>query len=354
MGMLKSLGGFVVAVAVAIGTIGKLKPELFLQIPHFGFIPWAMTGGIMPPYFQPSVWSEENSKSFLTKGDVVVASGGKAGSVWLMTLMHLLRSKGDDSYNSISDVAGMVEIVTYPGQTPAQAIEAQLQKKENNPSMRPWFWWGHSSPKDPKVVGLNPKANPNIKYVLVARNGKEVVRSIYPFINAHGQEFKTMWGGFPPKLSGPEEAFKMFAVDMPQFFFEYTRDWWAFRNEKNVMLLHFADLKKDLSASAHKLAKFLELEVPEDAMDLVLQKAPYKYMKEHHQQKVRSCVSQWPGTNHTICPVDEGGHINKGETGGADSFFTPAMHEQWDKLVDKYFGSQPELKEWAENGGAFK
>merc|ERR1711957_230059 len=103
--------------------------------------------------------------------------------------------------------------------------------------MRPWYWWGHGSPKDHDTMGLNPKENHDIKYVVIARNGKEVMRSMYPFINSHTQEFRRMWGGFPRKLSGPEETFKMFAVDMPQFFFEYTRDWWAFRDEKNVMLL---------------------------------------------------------------------------------------------------------------------
>ena len=103
------------ALAVTIGTIAKLKPELFLQIPEFGYIPWAMTGGIMPPFFQPSVWSEENSKQFLTKGDIVLASGAKAGTIWLMTIMHLLRSKGDDSYNGIADTIGSVEGLQYPG-----------------------------------------------------------------------------------------------------------------------------------------------------------------------------------------------------------------------------------------------
>lgn len=343
------------ALAASVGTIAKLKPELFLQIPEFGFIPWAMTGGVMPPYFQPSVWSEENSKQFLQKGDVVLASGAKAGTIWLMTILHLLRTNGDDSYNSITDMCGMVEFLQYPGQTPAQVIEVQLDKKKNNPKLRPWFWWGHGSPKDPTVVGLNPKANPNIKYVGIVRNGKDVVRSMHPFINAHGKEFRNMWGGFPRKMSGPAEAFKMLAVDMPQFFFEYTRDWWAFRNERNVMLLHFADLKKDLSTNVRKLAKFLELDVPEDAMKVVLRKASYKYMKKHHQKKMQVCVSKWPGTNHSICSVDEGGHMNnKGQIGGSDAFFTPAMHEQWAKLVEKYFGSHPGLAMWAESGGAFE
>lgn len=354
MAFLKPLAVSAMALAVTFGTIAKLKPELFLQIPELGFIPWAMTGGIMPPYFQTSVWSAENSKQFLEKGDVVLASGAKAGTIWLMTIMHLLRSKGDDSYSSISDTCGMVEFAQYPGQSPAQSIEVQLDKKNNNPSMRPWYWWGHGSPKDQNVMGLNPKANPDIKYIGIVRNGKEVLRSMYPFINSHGQAFRNMWGGFPPKLSGPEETFKMFAIDIPQFFFEYTRDWWGFRNEKNVMLLHFADLKRDLGTSVRKVAKFLELNVSEDTMKLVLQKASFKHMSEHHQKKVQLCISKWPGTNYSICAVDEGGHLNKGEIGGAETFFTLAMHEQWDELVEKYFGAQPGLALWAESGGDFE
>jgi len=352
MSCLKLLGVLVAALAVTLGSVAKFKPELFLRLP-FGFIPWAVTGGPMPPYFQPAVWTEENSKSFLSDGDVVVASGAKAGTFWLLTIVHLIRTGGDDSYERVVDMHGLVELLQYPGQTPAQAIETQLKKKADNPSVRPWCWWGHSSPSDPKLAGLNPPSNPHIKYINIVRDGKEVIRSMFPFINAHTAEYKRLWGSFPPTLSGPQETFQMFAVDMPHFFFEYTRDWWSFRNEPNVLLLHFADLKTDLKSSVQKIARFLEIELSTDTLQAVIEKASFKYMKEHHTKKVELCVSGYPGEKR-ICAVESGGHINKGELGHAEEFFTPDMNEKWDTMVEQYFGGQPGLAEWTQKGGPFK
>ena len=54
----KRLGTFVLGLAVAIGAIGKLKPTLFLHLP-MGFIPWALTGNIMPPYFDPTPFAAD-------------------------------------------------------------------------------------------------------------------------------------------------------------------------------------------------------------------------------------------------------------------------------------------------------
>jgi hypothetical protein len=33
-------------------------------------------------------------------------------------------------------------------------------------------------------------------------------------------------------------------------YFDYVRDWWPLRHAPNVLLLHYADLKKDLQVRA--------------------------------------------------------------------------------------------------------
>jgi hypothetical protein len=48
MGIAIGAGKLILSVAIAIGLVGKFKPTLFLKLP-MGFIPWAMTGNIMPP-----------------------------------------------------------------------------------------------------------------------------------------------------------------------------------------------------------------------------------------------------------------------------------------------------------------
>ena len=40
-------------------------------------------------------------------------------------------------------------------------------------------------------------------------------------------------------------------------FFGFVASWWPLRHEKNVLLMHFADMKRDLSGAIRKVADFL-------------------------------------------------------------------------------------------------
>jgi len=64
-GLLPSIVLVAVLAAVAVGTVAKVKPSLFFKIPHVGFIPWAMTGGAMPPLFVSDLWEGETHQRSL-------------------------------------------------------------------------------------------------------------------------------------------------------------------------------------------------------------------------------------------------------------------------------------------------
>ena len=86
-------------VAITVGGIVHLQPELFLRIPKVGFIPWGLTGHNLPPYFTFEPWKDEevmNNSSWLRDGDVVVAVGGKSGTTWMLYCTHQIRVKGRD------------------------------------------------------------------------------------------------------------------------------------------------------------------------------------------------------------------------------------------------------------------
>jgi hypothetical protein len=55
-----------------------------LKIPHVGFIPWAIGGGQMPPFFFFDAWKPEIFGTWIKNGDVVAASGAKMGTHWLL------------------------------------------------------------------------------------------------------------------------------------------------------------------------------------------------------------------------------------------------------------------------------
>jgi hypothetical protein len=100
----KGFGLVVVLVAVSVGTVAKVKPSLFLKIPHVGFIPWAMTGGDMPPFFAYDLWQGENHESWLKDNDVVVSTGAKSGTTWMLYCTHQIRVKGQEGPMPFVDV----------------------------------------------------------------------------------------------------------------------------------------------------------------------------------------------------------------------------------------------------------
>lgn len=90
--MLKSFASIVAIAAILIGCITKFAPHLFFKVPNVGFILWAMTGGAMPPYIDNVPFQEENT-GWLKEGDVIVSTGAKAGTTWMLFCSHQIRVK---------------------------------------------------------------------------------------------------------------------------------------------------------------------------------------------------------------------------------------------------------------------
>ena len=68
---------------------------------------------------------------------------------------------------------------------------------------------------------------------------------------------------------------------------------------------------------------------------------------------------QWAGDGTKVmcgkdgCAGLDGSLIREGKNGGGQEMFTPEMKRLWDAAVESEFGSDPELKRWAAEGGAF-
>ena len=93
------------------------------------------------------------------------------------------------------------------------------------------------------------------------RPGLEVARSLHSFFQDHDPAFKKTWGGFPP-VGGDVEAVVCDLLpggNLDSLFFHYVKAWWPFRDDKNVLMLHYSDMVKDLDGLVRKLAAFLEV-----------------------------------------------------------------------------------------------
>merc|ERR1719272_2786919 len=99
-------------------------------------------------------------------------------------MMHLVRTSGDDSYKSLFAHLGLMEIVKYPGEDFEKRIRVEKAKLTKHPNIKPRIWLAQSAPSA-RSVGLNPKENPNIRYLCIVRNGKEVAQGLVPLYDAH-------------------------------------------------------------------------------------------------------------------------------------------------------------------------
>lgn len=354
------------AVAIVVGVIGKTKPELFLQLP-MGFIPWAITGNIMPPYFDPSPWDEDEMKTWIKDGDLVAAVGAKSGTNWMLYCAHQIRTKAkhdtETDYRDILLTTPWIGFNMLPGQTWPEIKEKMNTTVLDDGTKVKDYW---DSPEFPFRIfkthfappTLPVKRFPNVKFLAMSRDGMDVVSSFYPFFAGHRESFKKVWGGFPPTYADPMSCLKDFLPGgtLDVLYFKYVKDWWPFRNEPNVLLLHYADAKEDLAGTVTQLAEFLDVELDEAEHAEVTRRCDISHMKTvaHKFDYV-----QWAGDGSKVmcgkdgCPGVDGSLIRNGEIGEGETFFTPEMKELWDAAIEQEFGGMENrhLKVWAKEGG---
>lgn len=265
-----------------------------------------------------------------------------------MQIVYLLRSGGKDDYERLMDNVGWMEFLRYPKHNLELRI-AEQNSNRDRVGLSNQQWFTHQAPQGENLYGLSPDKHPNIKYICIVRNGREVVRSFFPFVNAINDQMRDLWGGFPPRMDTPQSALEMMITTAPDFYFGHAESWYAWRRQPNVLLLHFADVLKDRKGAVSKIARFLGIELKGGLLDVVLAKSSHSYMQARPEKFVNH--AGYPG--RTFVNVEQGKHIRKGggRVDGAPEFFTADMNAQWEAAVKRYWGDKPGLAEWALNGG---
>lgn len=259
----KITAAIVAMVAIALGSIASLAPHLFLKVPRIGFILFALTGGPIPPFIVQEPFAK-GARGWLKKDDVIVSVAAKSGTTWMLFCSHQIRVKGNDEKHPFIDPSISTP---WPGfiHTPGENWEIQREKMNSTilpDGTRLKDYWDHDdypfrvfkSHDLPEVYGDLIGGNSGIKFLAMSRNGLDTVASMVPFFDNHSDEFRRLWGNFPPPMTGTmrEEA----AIRMKQLlpggilshaYFKYVNSWWKVKNEKNVLFLHYSDAKKDLS-----------------------------------------------------------------------------------------------------------
>src|SRR5262249_51033976 len=93
---------------------------------------------------------------------------------------------------------------------------------------------------------------------------------------------------FPRFSDDPAEFFHLWLTDGADTdgdgdegasFFHLENSWWAVRDDPNVLMVHYADLKADLDSEMRRIAAFLGLDVPERLWPSLVEAASFGSMR---------------------------------------------------------------------------
>lgn len=242
-------------------------------------------------------------------GDVVVATAPKVGTTWTQRIVSLL----------IFQSAAPVPIMsTHPWldcrfQIPIDVMIPMLEGQTHRRAVKSHL------PFDALPI------YDEVKYIHTARGGLDACFSFHNhFLNFTPQavgniqrialEDGETGGPPPPTPEDPREFFLSWielddsdVVPVAAAFFDIERSYWAERRRENLLMVHYNDLKADLSGEMKRIAAFLGIETPAALWQELVEAATFERMKNEGPALL-------PGIDMAI----KGGHrtfLNKGTNG---------------------------------------
>ena len=123
-------------------------------------------------------------------------------------------------------------------------------------------------------------------------------------------------------------------------FWYMENSYWAARDEPDVLLVHYADLKSDLDGEMRRIADFLSIEIEEDLWPELVDAATFDSMKSKADELMPSASEIWQGGGQTF--------LHRGTNGRWRDVFREGDLAHYDEKVKEEFS--PELAHWIEFG----
>ena len=271
-------------------------------------------------HFDSTVWNDFQFRD----DDIIVASYAKSGTTWIQQIIAQLLFSGAPDV----DVAGMspwLDMRIPPKEVKLAAVEAQRHRR---------FLKTHL-PVDALVY--SPKA----KYIFVARDGRDVVWSLYNHhASANARYYQTVNdtpGRVGPLLEPPPSSIRQYYHDWldkdghPYWpFWENIKSWWDIRHLSNVILLHFAKLKEDTPGQIRRVAAYLEIPIDESKWEIILYHCSFEYMKQHGSKSVPLGGAFWDKGPQTF--------FHRGTNGRWRDVLSGEESEEYEKIATEKLG----------------
>ncbi len=281
-------------------------------------------------HFDSTIWNEFRFRD----DDIIIATYAKSGTTWTQQIVGQLLFNGDPDIN-VAELSPWLDLRIPPKAVKLSSVEDQAHRR---------FLKTHL-PVDALV--FSPKA----KYLYIGRDGRDVVWSMY---NHHANANQAWYdalnltpGLVGPPIDRPTADIRQYWLDWAERdghpfwpFWEHVRSWWEIRDLPNVLLVHFANLKRDMPGEMRRIAGFLDIAIDDSRWEAICEHCTFDWMKKNAAKSVPLGGAFWEGGAETF--------INKGTNGRWVDTLTEADNARYETRAHKELG--PACARWLSSG----
>lgn len=276
------------------------------------------------------------------EGDIVVATAPKCGTTWTQRIINLLIFQSPEPKPIIATSPWIDCRFQIPIDVAVQLLDAQTHRRAVKSHL----------PFDALPI------YDEMKYIHVARDGRDACMSFHNHytnftqsaldnLDRIGAQDETIGRPLPRLPDEPRDFFLNWIKPAAETnahtanaFFELERSYWSERARPNVLLVHYNDLKEDLSGEMQRIADFLGITTPPDLWPSLVDAARFDSMK-------RDGAALMPGIEAVF-------------NGGSQTFINRGTNERWRGVLNdadiKLYSDRanaeltPGLNRWLESG----
>ena len=278
-------------------------------------------------------------------GDVLISTSYKSGTTWMQRILSLLVFGSGPLPAGLFDLSPWVDNRFSP-------VEELMEKLEHQEHRR--FLKSHL-PLDALPYF------PEVRYIWVVRDTRDVFMSLWNHHSSYTEAaYERFASGDPvggPLPRGPADPREFWRSWMTRASFPWESDgwpywshhyhaasFWPYRHLPNLLAVHYNDLLADLEGQMRRVARFLEITVPEADWPARVEAARFQSMRE---EAIRHEAEKAQPDAPKIWKDGMASFFFKGINGRWRAILTPddlALYEAAAARLD------PELRAWLEGG----
>lgn len=275
---------------------------------------WDGIGELVAPMYARA---DEAYRNFQPRpSDVIISPYAKCGTTWLQQIVHALRTCGDMDFDDVYEVIPFIDVA------PVLGIDLDTEQ----PALPRAFKSHHAWDEIPK----------GCRYIVSFRAPEDAALSFVRFMEGWFLE---------PGAVRPDDAVLEDLVELdPDHQYSYWHHlttWLTRRDDPQVLLLTFEDMKEDLPGAVRLIAQFLALDEPA-RIDAAIHNASHEFMAEHAAPFSEPMLRCWVA-EHVGIPADsDASKVRAGRAGDGRRQLADATVERvaqrWTEVVTARHG----------------